>query len=440
MRTWLQLSFLAAASSALLLVGCGDDAVNVRLGSEGDSCVRTGDCSNGLSCINSFCAVSGGASGSGGSDVDGGAGTGGGSTGPALGGEGETCQARRDCSTGLQCIEQRCTSGGAAGSGGAPAPRLGARGESCLTVSDCSEGLTCILRGFGGVCDLQNYGLEPTGNVCTGECSAKEDCCELPPNLIPGIVSCEALVASTQVAGGLDNNTAANCPVTGPTMGGGYETACFYYRTYCVCGANTWACERNQCEYKASCEPGYTATWDGCPRVTRNGTVATATTCNSDEKCELTPACQTPSDCATASDTGASCAGDGCACFENTCYLKCDEDLDCRFGFECDTTDDVCKPSPACTTDQQCAISLRDATAECNEGTCVIPCTTDQDCSDSGALGVGTPFNAMVCNADNFCESLGCTSDADCMLGGVHMFCVAPSAPLGSGAASAITD
>ncbi len=429
MRSWVQLS-LFVAMTALFAVGCGDDdAQAIRLGDEGESCVRTGDCKSGLSCVNNFCAQQG-SSGTGG-DADGGAGTGG-STGPALGGEGESCQARRDCQEGLQCIEQRCASGGSAGSGGAPAPRLGARGESCEVPSDCAEGLTCIRRAnvSGGVCDLEDFGLEPTGNVCTGECLQATDCCQLPLGL--GYPSCEALEET-----GLAGNVAANCPVTGPAAG--YETACFYYRTYCQCAGNTWACTNNRCSYNVDCSVS-AATWDGCPNLSRAG-FALVSTCSTDDRCESAPACNDDVDCAAPADRPfVSCDGQACTCYQSTCYLKCNEDLDCQFGFTCDEADEVCKPVPGCTTNEQCAASTGDAIAECREGACVIPCSIDQDCADSGVRGGGTIFNAMVCNADNICETLGCSTDDDCMSNGVRMFCVEPIAGAAGGARSAITD
>lgn len=429
MRSWVQLYLSVAMTSALLVVGCGDDdgAAAVRLGDEGESCVRTGDCKSGLSCLNNFCAEQG-ASGAGGDDAGAGAG---GSTGPALGGEGESCQARRDCQEGLQCIEQRCTTGGAAGSGGAPAPRLGGRGESCDVASDCEAGLTCVLRGFDGICDLEDFGLMPSGNVCTGECAAAADCCELPVGL--GYASCDALIENA-----LAGSVANNCPANGPAAG--YELPCFYYRTYCECATNTWACTNNACTYDADCETSGT-TWGGCPSVSRSGNALVAS-CSSDDRCESTPVCSADADCAAPSDRlFVACTGDDCTCYENRCYLRCDEDLDCQAGYTCALADHVCKPRPSCTTNEQCAARTRDATAECRAGSCVIPCSTDQDCGDSGTLGGGGAFNQMVCNDDHVCETLGCSSHDECgTQGGVRLFCVAPVPAPGGGAASAITD
>src|SRR5689334_698673 len=60
---------------------------------------------------------------------------------PTGGGQGESCQSRRDCLPALACVSQVCVrdNGGLLDGG-----QLGLPGESCLTRADCAPGLACI--------------------------------------------------------------------------------------------------------------------------------------------------------------------------------------------------------------------------------------------------------------------------------------------------------
>jgi hypothetical protein len=327
-------------------------------------------------------------------------------------------------------------------------PTLGQRGESCQSVRDCAEGLTCIPRpGIGaGICDIEKYGLTPTGKVCNGECSAAKDCCELPTgvlindpvgNTFVSVSSCADIV---QLLLGGD---ATACDVATPSPS--KDQACFYYKTYCDCAANTWACTDSQCEYTAACAHDGNV-FKGCPTRTRTGSPTLSSTCDTtSDKCQpVATGCTKPVDCELKpvfDDQNDTCQKDECTCIDTRCYRKCDEDLDCPARYTCDTKQKVCAQAPACTDDNSCASSLGDVRAQCQKGKCVVPCSTDHDCSPSGISGGGA-FNSRVCGKDGFCAALGCATDAECGTAGtgVHMFCVDPPTP-GTGAIrSALTD
>ena len=159
---------------------------------------------------------------------------------------------------------------------------------------------------------------------------------------------------------------------------------------------------------------------------------------------------------AVADGAGETCAPAECICLATagTCYRKCNAELDCKPGFTCDPTQQLCKPAGDCTTDAFCATLKQEVTAKCvtlsgaASASCEIPCHIDQDCSPSGLSSSG--FNGKVCGVAGYSGSLGCTSDAECsldltgasgiVLGSVKMFCAAKPAGTSVQWTSAITD
>jgi hypothetical protein len=75
----------------------------------------------------------------------------------ALGGPGESCRARKDCQSGLRCLNAVCTD-----------PHLG---ESCGATADCGEQLRCIQNICGGPQPGQAAKPAPT----EAEAEAEED-------------------------------------------------------------------------------------------------------------------------------------------------------------------------------------------------------------------------------------------------------------------------
>jgi hypothetical protein len=466
---------LAAAAFAAVVLGsgCSDDN-NTSAGTpsgKGESCTRTADCKSGLVCIGGECVTGPGGSGedggstsSGGSSQTGsggkGASSGSTSTGgtqttapPALGGEGESCTRRADCEDGLACILQTCRKSGSPGGdtpdgGSTSVPTLGQRGETCQSVRDCADGLTCVPRPgiAGGVCDLEEYGLMPTGKTCGGECKAAKDCCELPPNvqIVDQTTTTVVFVKScTDIVEELLGGDGTVCDAA--TVSAALDSPCFYYKAYCDCAANTWTCESSSCVYTAKCTKDRDV-FHGCPSRTRNAEPTPTTTCDTTtNKCQqVSTGCSTAKDCETKpvfDDPSDTCEAGECVCLDTKCYRACDADLDCAAHYDCDTKKHVCTPSAGCSSDAACAAALNDVTAVCKDDRCVVPCTTDHQCSGSGVNSNAGPFTARVCGKAGVCEPLGCASDDECTSqNGLHTFCVdAPALPTGV-VRSAVTD
>jgi hypothetical protein len=427
----------------LLATGCGDDddpAPARRLGNQGDSCGSTDECKEPYSCMSGFCLSAP-------PTPEGGGGTG--PTGPVLSGLGESCGRTADCEATLVCIQQTCVQEGTGNDAGPPpGPRLGQRGESCQTVSDCAATLTCVLRSnaAGGVCDVADYGLTPTGKSCVGECAAAEDCSELPPTGVSfvhptsGITSvarsCADIVAA--LGGALTVCTPA------PAATSLLNPLCFYHATYCNPAANVWACEMNRCMYTAGCQAASGVNMiNGCPSTVRTG--RTHPTCDAAlSRCQ-TPAasqCTTDASCVglTVAELDDTCSANECACVQGACYRKCNEELDCPSRYKCDMTEEVCIQETSCTTNAECVATLNEVKAECREGKCVEPCATDHECSGSGLVTGGGAFANRVCSDKNICEPLGCNSHNECGSGTARVFCVTPTTATVPTYRSALTD
>jgi len=443
MRSSLVVSLIGATSMALaLLVGCGDDDAKPATSKIGQSCTKTADCDSGLSCIDNVCyktapPPSGGGSGGEPSITP--------PEPPVLGGEGESCSSRLDCTAPLGCFNNRCTSDGM-GDGGATGGlgiQLGSRGESCRVNGDCTKDLICVpstVTGTG-VCDLADFGIEPTGKSCGGECLEDVDCCQLPIALHTATVTSCADIAD-QIKAGID----CDAPATDA-----HKELCFQQATYCKCEKDTWSCTDNACVYGVACvvDAGMDAP-TGCPSRSRTRSLA-ALTCNPDTlTCvgpQATTSCTNEKSCEKKQvfdrpdDT---CGVGECACYtgNHQCYKKCARDIDCGANQVCDTAKTkLCTSSGACTSDSHCAVLRGSTDFKCNDGACVRACLVDRDCSPSGILG-NNGFNGQVCGADGFCASVAmdCDENTQCPLtNGLKTFCVDRPDPSTS-YSSAITD
>jgi hypothetical protein len=453
----MNVSTLGALAAALTAIGvsiaaCGGSTTNNNAISHsshtGESCLTTADCMNSDVCVNNVCA-------SGPSSGDGGTASSSGGTTSSSGGTASSSGGTTSSSGG--------SSSGSTTPEAAP-PHLGSLGDQCLSTSDCASGLSCIPNGFGGgICDLTNYGLSSTvtGKSCGGECNSASDCCELPVD--------KYTVGTTLIHHCSDLDAIINggtCPSTGDTTTLGQ--ACFLKQTYCGSCGSSWTCTANRCLFTAQCtqgNPSGNPGTGGCATWSRlsHGLV---TVCNTTSmKCAgttSTTGCSTDSDCTgtsyinfTGAAAGTCKAPNGnpdCSCQGNLCYLACAKDLDCAIGYSCDTTTRTCKPVGNCTSNSQCITASANVLATCTSGNCVIPCSSDHDCSQySGSTQGGGSFGGQVCviasgKTTGTCKSISgnCSADTDCNLATgtavAHTFCVSTSATSAATYYSAITN
>jgi hypothetical protein len=382
---------------------------------------------------------------------------------PGQSGPGQSCTQTSDCQSGmkLECLANVCiapatvttasdagTSGdsGDAGTATATGPHLALAGEACQTTKDCSTGLDCVASEFGTVCEVVSLNLAPTGMTCSGQCNSATDCCELPVDIGELEYQTDAGFAVVAVHSCQDVLTALGGSSTlctnGATLSAFQKEACFYYETYCSCGAGTWACSgAHQCQYTAPCTLLSTNTLGGCPTQNRVGasgeSTCTIPTGASAGSCLPAGNCTTASDCngkAIADIAGATCTNGDCTCYQSGCYLTCQGNLDCAAGSMCDTTTSLCKPS-ACTSPADCVTSSGSTLATCVAGVCKTPCSTDYECNAGATGSAPTTFSGQVCSS-GYCTPLGCSSNNDCSSGEVQLFCVTPPT---TGEHSAIT-
>lgn len=239
--------------------------------------------------------------------------------GEAVGAVGESCTARRDCASGLECVHQVCVDPHTKDAG--VDPTGGALGEACRARNDCAVGLACV----GDVCVTGNLGIPVTGKSCVRvECTTKDDCCS---NFVPS----------------------PNCPTyqqdcsTDPT-------SCITYHSLCDCNRD---CVDSICK-------------------------DTPPPCSSNQECAslVTPFCVNGA-CAECAQPG-DCAGQNDRCVNGTCKAPCTEDAQCALLEACQNGECV---RVGCSTDRECFFMLNDPRATCSGGDCQIPCSIDADCA-----------------------------------------------------------
>lgn len=353
---------------------------------------------------------------------------------------GESCGRSADCAGDLICLGQQCAAAGTTTTPPA-APKVSGRGESCASSVDCGTGLVCwpikdqSSTTFTGRCDFSSFGVTATGKTCSAECLTNADCLEIPIPDQPGTLpdggstvyrSCQDL---TKAIGG------DSCAEAGSTR----QRECFLFRTYCDSVNNPWTCTSGACVFSGTCSGGKSGeVIGGCPSYTRTGTALAVTTCNSAGKCAASSVagCTSDPSCdgkpvADEPDTD-TCSSGECVCHAASggCYRRCKNNLECEKGYVCSTAS-YCVPADSCDTDAFCALATGRASAKCVTGRCKVPCAIDLQCSASGLSLGGTPFVGEVCHA-GYCESVGCSSDAECAVSSagrlVRTFCVTPPA------------
>ncbi len=498
----------ATAATALavgaFMGGCGSTATSSGSSDMGESCSSEFDCKSGLFCVANVCSTTPGGnvtSDGGGPTEDGPSGTNP-DTGPGKEGGGPKDGAPPQDGKGPEAGPVEAggeASPGSEGGSDVTQPTMpggpSAQGQECSATTDCASGLVCVPvpGGRGGVCDIATYGLQPTGEVCGGECAASSDCYELPADIG------KAAGVAAQLTGPVVQTCADVATYFGTTGAAGYATACtgtlapvdpiatacFLWTTYCLPSSASWTCEPNtsvagngnRCVFTGACKQNVVNDFQGCPSETRLGAavaLAAPNTTNCDQpdagvsgKCQATPGTITASGCTTdatcssmmlsTADTHVVCNANECACVVSagvgSCYKKCAVNDDCPAGRDCNATNHLCEAPLGCAANLDCVTKFNNPQAVCNTmtGECSVPCASDHDCSiSSGSLSVSTTlgtFNGTVCDtATKTCQSVlgACSSNAQCVVqdGGagvtVNTFCVKPAVGV-SGTVTAVS-
>lgn len=486
-RSCITASAATAFAVGAFLGGCSTPATSSGSSAAGESCASQFDCASGLKCIADTCTT-GAPSGTDGGTPD--------SAGDSMAPDVKTSDAKPSDAKPTPGSEGGADTGAESSVTTTSSAGLSALGQECASTNDCGTGLVCVPSTSldVGICDLASFGIQPTGETCSGECNTSTDCVELPPNIgtvanivaagltAPVVHTCADVL--TYLPGGyVTNCTGATAP-TATSNGTPTTVACFLYKTYCdaATSAALWTCEPstspagngNRCVFTGGCSQAVTDDFDGCPSETRFGTglpagesgICSVTTGSGKCTGPAGPAptgCATNADCGTMGlatrDTGHICTtANECVCVVSTgaCYVKCASTDDCAVDKVCSTTGataNLCVAAPGCVTNADCIESSHNATAICTTatGTCSIPCTNDHDCSNSSGA---TPqiiselgsFGGQVCDtATKTCTTAGCATNADCAsegVNGVNTFCVTPASPGSSSTAvfSAITN
>lgn len=325
------------ACGAVVLCACTDSVVKespaVR-GMEGESCQSRNDCETGLGCVDNRCVSSLPTSAT---EGDGGA-----AMVDSRGKSGESCTRRADCQAGLACVDNVCGDEAETLPEGMTPSTRGDRGESCQARNDCRAELACI----NNRCIENDYDVTVQPKECIRlQCIEDEDCCE-------------NFVLSTY------------CPMYQELCDMGDAISCQSFDAVCVC---PWACEANICNTVNRCTDDL-----DCGSVLR----CFSGRCS---QCEVSDDCLDPDD----------------QCVNNVCRSGCQRNEQCPLFYECRSGECV---DVGCQSDRECYFATNDPRSECRDTECMSPCDNDAEC--------GT---FSLCE-DGACVFVGCETDEECRI------------------------
>jgi hypothetical protein len=321
--------WLAFAQMLTMLGSSCDASEPVARGDEGESCQSRSDCASGLACFDNRCLR-------GDEPADGESDAGASALPDPRGGPGESCTHRGDCSSGLACIAQVCVERGDLSPSG-----LGERGESCAARNDCADDLACIANR----CVTREADAALEAKQCVRiQCERSEDCCE-------------KFVAPIA------------CPGWKEACTGGDTAACSSFQASCVCNM--------QCR-SSSCQPVRSCTDDAeCAPLGQRCVSGACAQCQADADCPM----------------------DGQRCVGSICSAGCERAEQCPLFHEC--SDGACL-EVGCTSDRECLFATKNTLARCLMTECVVPCQSDAQCPE-----------LQLCEAER-CTFVGCQSDEEC--------------------------
>jgi hypothetical protein len=223
-------------------------------------------------------------------------------------------------------------------------PSKGGPGESCSASSDCEITLGCV----DGVCNLRQSPISELVNECfVVECTKPEDCCA---NFVP-----------EDPALCLELDAACKQGVVGD---------CNLHANLCLCRRT---CEDSSCVANVTCANDLDCGGSGVLKCFSGRCVQ----------------------CAADRDCGASAT-----CLKGFCRGGCSRNEECPVLHACQEGRCV---DVGCQSDRECVFATKSPISRCEQGECMTPCESDNQCP--------LPLQGCVNGA---CAFVGCETDQEC--------------------------
>ncbi|MEO0325906.1 MAG: hypothetical protein AAF447_23350 [Myxococcota bacterium] len=226
-------------------------------------------------------------------------------------------------------------------------PAKSREGESCDSRGDCASGLLCVM----GVCNRGDFPVTVAGGVCESvDCLEQNDCCVFVGSCQSDFEACEMgdMFACDQFQ--------TNC-----CEGICVENIC---QPFCVGGTCAFGvCNRDtnlcvECNLDEDCPFGGTCTGNTCVGGGGGGVCSNDGDCGLFERCDGGTCVQFP--CATDRECQAATGDFQSQCIEGECFVPCSNDADCADTVTGDFVFEVCQSGRCtpvgCETDVECRI------------------------------------------------------------------------------------
>lgn len=244
-------------------------------------------------------------------------------------------------------------------------PAKSREGESCDSRGDCASGLLCVM----GVCNRGDFPVTVAGGVCEAvDCLEQNDCCVFVGSCQADFEACEMgdMFACDQFQ--------TNC-----CEGVCVENIC---QPFCVGGTCAFGvCNRDtnlcvECNLDEDCPFGGTCTGNTCVGGGGGGVCRNDGDCGLFARCEGGACVEFP--CATDRECQAATGDFQSQCIDGECFVPCANDADCADPVSGDFVFEVCQSGRCtpvgCETDVECRIQglrtggPRDAIYRCVDG------------------------------------------------------------------------
>lgn len=353
------------------------------------------------------------------------------------------CQETTECCAGEVCYKGKCED------------CIPEWGSGCLQDADCCNDGYCAPEGICYDCVIENDWCTSDDQCCTGRCwkedgAEKGTCqgCHVPESVDPcGEAPDECCDGYTCTPEGCAECDAVGAPCAPPGSGPGESSCCgFMFCTsdgicayecktdedcapYCVnslevkkqvCDPAAGLCtdsdeEPEDCDYfDQICKDG--ACFGECTPETENADCPAK--CQEGTEVLLSGECV---DLVCKYGPKADCTLSGQQCFDGSCISPCDTDTPLEScPPTCASLDTVQLSICASGTCEALSTEPCDPGEMCQDGTCIFPCDTDNECP-SVCDSSGDYAIAQVCNAAGACEDgplSNCTSTGDTCLNG----------------------